>query len=157
MNLKAFLLASGATGVLWSGCCPASRPGKAAGEANVYRPITPSHSDIVGVWLGMKPGYLYIYRLSLQEGGTGVLAYSFAQDPPQALPVTGWRLDERSIEIKVDASRGTLNPVAIRGSAGIGALRLRIQGADWEQEVAFIKEEEFERRHNELKKKGVEL
>src|SRR5262245_5357984 len=88
--------------ILSTGCGFNSMKTAVAHEVGIYRPITPLKSEIAGDWLGTTEDYLYIFRLSLEEKGTGSLAYSFAQDTPQALPVTGWLLDQRRILITVD-------------------------------------------------------
>src|SRR5438105_2263494 len=102
MNSKVLSVGACAVCLLGAGCALRTAKTPTRPEIAVYRPLSPSRNDIVGDWLAMTEDYLYIYRLSLCPDGTGTLAYSFASDLPQVLPVTNWRLEARKIVVPVD-------------------------------------------------------
>jgi hypothetical protein len=152
MNSKALGIAALVLYVLGVGCASSKGTKAVQPQIDIYRPLTPSTSALLGDWLAMTDSYLYIYRLSLAPDGSGILAYSFATDPPQVLPVIGWQLEGRTIRLVVDSSHATLKPITIQGTANVGAMHVSIQGSGWEQDLTFTREEAFERRCDQLKR-----
>lgn len=116
------------------------------------RPL--SHSEVARDWLGVSEGELCLLRISLNEQGQGVGAYSFLDEEPHLFIVPRWEYNLPEISIVVEPSPSDTahwNINALRGSVRGVAMQLVMSGEGWSRSFSLRREEEWLMRLNRIK------
>jgi hypothetical protein len=114
-----------------------------------------ARETFLGVWHGYYKGGLGFGRLELNDNGQGLLALSELPDhsPPYTYRVLESKQHGSGLDMRLEPISPDAEPVQLKNIInGIDALELEVQGEGWSQNAKLFKEQEFDRRAEDVKK-----
>lgn len=110
-------------------------------------------AEVATTWLGISSDELYRVRLTLLPDGTGVGAFTFADDPARVFTISEWNYDDAG-RITIQAVPPPGEPSWVRPMNGIQVglrLELRAKGEDWKLSFILWREAEVLEHWNRLR------
>lgn len=94
-----------------------------------------------GNWVGISDGDVFIYRLVLNRGGSGVFGFQLADENPDLYRITNWHSEGRKVTFRVASTPYSSELVSIDGSLSGTRIALRVVGDNWNHRVEMWKED----------------
>jgi hypothetical protein len=117
-----------------------------------YKPIRQMRpEEIAQVWIGLTDADLYMYRIALNQDGTGNGGYIFVDREPELFRISTWKYDGRTITIIV-GSETTDKISVLRGTLVGHRMELTVSGKDWKEHILLRPERGLEQRWRRLRK-----
>ena len=107
-------------------------------------------ADLVGTWVGLSRGDLFLYRIRLTPEG-GLFGSDYAGRTIKVWPIDQWDIKDEKLVIRIrDGSAGS-EVIGIRGEVRGTVIKLAIDGANWSHETTLFREADFESRLKKLR------
>ncbi len=100
-----------------------------------------SREEVATTWIGLSEDELYMFRITLEKSGGGVVAYGFLDENPVVLNVRSWSYDpQANPHIVIRLSPEPSGIVQLTGDVIGTRLELQVAKADWKRRV-FLRQE----------------
>jgi len=116
--------------------------------------MPPDRKTFVGVWHGYCESRLQFARLELNDDSRGFLALSELRDStPFIYRVIEWKPRGSMVEIGLEPVGTDPEPIELKNvTHSIDGIELEVHGKGWWRKLTLFKEDEFQRRAEDVKK-----
>jgi hypothetical protein len=123
------------------------------GGAFAWKPVRQlTHEEVAQVWVGLSADELELFRLDLQESGTGTGGFVFVANDAVIFRISRWHYEGKKLEIYLVPEDGAKTGFTeLRGLVVGTKMELTLRGTDWKHELSLRPEQELESRWQRLK------